>query len=128
MNQTMSTNETISDLEWDNRVLCSDESCIGVIGSDGCCKVCGKPYQGDLPAGLTGHVDRTSQPGQTPDQSAEPTHENGSDGDRSADTEIRQSAAADEDWNKRTLCRDEACIGVIGPDGKCKECGLPYDQ
>ena len=32
---------------------------------------------------------------------------------------------ADEDWEKRVLCSDEACIGVIGPDGKCKECGKP---
>jgi len=32
---------------------------------------------------------------------------------------------ADEDWENRVLCSDEACIGVIGPDGKCKECGKP---
>ena len=29
------------------------------------------------------------------------------------------------DWDKRVLCSDESCIGVIGPDGKCKECGKP---
>jgi hypothetical protein len=28
-----------------NRVLCSDGSCIGVVGPDGRCKVCGKPYK-----------------------------------------------------------------------------------
>ena len=27
------------------------------------------------------------------------------------------------DWENRTLCSDGNCIGVIGPDGKCKECG-----
>jgi hypothetical protein len=32
-----------------------------------------------------------------------------------------------EDWDKRTLCIDESCIGTIGPDGKCRECGKPYD-
>ena len=26
----------------------------------------------------------------------------------------------------QVLCRDGNCIGVIGPDGLCKECGLPY--
>ncbi len=26
------------------RVLCSDGACIGVIGENGLCKVCGKPY------------------------------------------------------------------------------------
>ena len=36
-----------SDSEWDQRVLCSDGNCIGVIGADGRCKVCGTPYDGD---------------------------------------------------------------------------------
>jgi hypothetical protein len=30
-----------------------------------------------------------------------------------------------DDWNKRVLCSDESCIGTIGEDGKCKECGKP---
>jgi hypothetical protein len=30
------------------------------------------------------------------------------------------------DFSKRLLCSDGACIGVIGPDGRCKECGKPY--
>lgn len=29
---------------FDNRILCSDGACIGVINEDGVCKVCGKPY------------------------------------------------------------------------------------
>ena len=28
-----------------------------------------------------------------------------------------------EDWDKRVLCSDESCIGTIGADGKCRECG-----
>ena len=32
-----------------------------------------------------------------------------------------------EDWETRVLCRDESCIGTIGPDGKCKECGMVYE-
>jgi len=31
----------------------------------------------------------------------------------------------DLDWENRRLCADEACIGIIGPDGRCKECGKP---
>ena len=45
-----------------------------------------------------------------------------------------QTDAADEvksqgdiDWENRTLCSDGNCIGIIGPDGRCKECGKPYD-
>src|ERR1700755_2424189 len=35
--------------EWDQRQLCSDGACIGVIGADGTCKVCGRaaPNWGD---------------------------------------------------------------------------------
>ena len=33
-------------LDWENRKLCSDGNCIGVIGSDGRCKECGKPFAG----------------------------------------------------------------------------------
>jgi hypothetical protein len=38
-------NEEMADPDWENRVLCSDGNCIGVIGPDGHCKVCGKPLQ-----------------------------------------------------------------------------------
>ena len=34
--------------------------------------------------------------------------------------------ALDEDWDSRVLCSDESCIGVIGPDGRCRECGRPH--
>ncbi len=32
------------DIDFSKRILCSDGACIGVIGEDGVCKVCGKPY------------------------------------------------------------------------------------
>ena len=35
---------------------------------------------------------------------------------------------ADIEWGNRRLCIDESCIGVIGPDGRCKECGKPYES
>ena len=31
-------------LDFDDRILCSDGTCIGVINKEGVCKVCGKPY------------------------------------------------------------------------------------
>jgi hypothetical protein len=42
---------THSGSDWDNRVLCSDGNCIGVIGSDGRCKECGKPYSSEQKIG-----------------------------------------------------------------------------
>jgi hypothetical protein len=92
--------------DWDNRILCSDESCIGVIGADGKCKECGKVYEGKLP------------------------HEQGT-GNAEAEVSLEQKEVhsadvkSDDDWDKRILCSDESCIGVIGPDGKCGECGKP---
>lgn len=33
---------------------------------------------------------------------------------------------AEDPFEDRILCSDGTCIGVIGPDGRCKECGKPY--
>jgi hypothetical protein len=89
--------------DWEKRILCSDESCIGVIGGDGKCRECGKAYEGALPEG--------------------------SAADSVQDTVPEEQKSADEhpdhDWDNRVLCLDESCIGVIGADGKCKECGKP---
>ncbi len=40
----------------------------------------------------------------------------------------KNKTQADIDWGNRTLCADESCIGVIGPDGRCKECGQPFER
>ena len=47
-----------------------------------------------------------------------------------SDLEVEKPAEAefDTDWESRTLCIDESCIGVIGPDGRCKECGKAYEE
>jgi hypothetical protein len=42
MTEAANGNDRMTDRDWENRVLCSDESCIGVIGPDGRCKECGK--------------------------------------------------------------------------------------
>ena len=97
---------TKDDDDWKNRVLCSDESCIGVIGADGRCKECGKPGE----ESTAGEIDTV----QEDDAPAEDIHE-------------QPERRFDDDWENRTLCSDENCIGVIGPDGRCKECGKPYE-
>ena len=114
-----------SDLEWENRVLCSDESCIGTIGPDGRCKECGQRYEGELPLGLK---DRDAVEAQA-DTPAEAVDDRERQGDSAAqEASAKETPAADDEWSRRTLCRDEGCIGVIGADGRCKECGMPYDQ
>ncbi|MFZ1036584.1 MAG: hypothetical protein WAN57_05205 [Smithella sp.] len=95
------------DEDWERRILCSDESCIGVIGSDGKCKECGRIYKDELSHGCgVDNVQTVTPEEQKPALAA-------------------AKAEYDEDWDKRVLCGDESCIGVIGSDGKCKECGKP---
>lgn len=91
--------------DWEKRILCSDESCIGTIGPDGKCKECGRVYEGELPPEYNvKKVDTVTL--DKPKQDLE-------------------KAEQDDDWDKRVLCSDGSCIGVIGADGKCRECGKP---
>jgi hypothetical protein len=102
-----------SDKEWDERVLCSDESCIGVIGPDGRCKECGLEYKGPSPV--------SSEP-----ERSEDLADNGDETE--IDENFKAAAEEDQEWAQRKLCSDGNCIGVIGPDGRCKECGRPYES
>ena len=90
------------------RRLCPDGSCIGILGSDGKCTVCGT-YDPDAagvppPVPLAGTAsDETSG---EPDES-----------------ETNESVSG-FDPNRR-LCGDDNCIGVIGEDDRCRLCGKP---
>jgi hypothetical protein len=95
--------------DWGKRTLCSDESCIGTIGPDGKCKECGKTYEGEL---SEGHGVRNIQKAVVEEK--KPI--------------LSGSTDSDEDWEKRILCSDESCIGTIGTDGRCRECGKPGKQ
>lgn len=88
-----------AELDLDTRQLCPDGNCVGVVDERGVCKVCGASAGAEPVA---------------PDSVAPDT----AGGDRS-------SVGDDEDIETRQLCPDGACIGVIGPDGRCKVCGRP---
>jgi len=91
------------DEDWGKRTLCRDEACIGTIGPNGRCKEFGKPYNGEAKAGSSaGNVAK--------DKKQEIASKS-------------EDSVFDEDWEKRVLCSDESCIGVIGSNGRCKECG-----
>ena len=116
---TNKKNRSNADIEWAARTLCSDESCIGVIGPDGRCKECGKAFEGEF------------TPGPPPPQDMAETEDAVEDAVEDAAEELLEEdpdGAGDSDWASRTLCSDESCIGVIGPDGRCKECGKPLDD
>jgi hypothetical protein len=111
-----------SDENWDNRILCSDGNCIGVIGPDGHCKECGQKYEGPLPESMTADTETGTgdedEPGAGADSDAQP--QPSAEASSGAETD-------DDDWDTRQLCSDGNCIGVIGPDGRCKECGKPAE-
>jgi len=113
------------DSDWDRRVLCSDGNCIGVIGPDGRCKECGKPYEGELPEPES----RNSEASATLTPADEPEENSGESEAASGQTDDGPdgSPSDESDWDRRVLCSDGNCIGVIGPDGRCTECGKPYN-
>lgn len=95
----------------ENRVLCSDDMCIGTIGPDGRCQTCGGEYRGDeplptmLPAGTPAPFDVAAEP-------AGPLHE--------LESPIE---APPFDPDERICCPDDMCIGIIGENGQCGTCG-----
>lgn len=110
-----------SDSEWDQRILCSDGNCIGIIGADGRCTECGLPYDGEAPSFVTGSG---TDDGAVDDSPADPEKTN--DVDSADDEPAAVSGSPGDTWEDRILCVDESCIGVVGSDGRCNECGKPY--
>ena len=97
---------------WDNRQLCPDGSCVGVIGESGMCTECGKIPTGEqLDPRIRGLRD---------------------DADVDSEVELHKAAtstpAPPDDWGDRQLCPDGACIGLIGQSGVCGECGRSADS
>ena len=98
----------------EERVLCADDTCIGLVGPDGKCKVCGRMYQGAEPLPSEGRStdDSADEAAVAYDMSVDDA------GDAVSDTDAWGS-------DDRVLCSDDTCIGIIGPDGTCGTCGRP---
>jgi hypothetical protein len=101
------------DADWANRRLCVDESCIGTIGSDGRCRECGRL------AGPASHLELEVEESGVPAAEADAPQE--AEGPQKEE----ERDEGDADWSDRRLCEDESCIGTIGRDGRCTECGRP---
>ena len=122
--------------EWDQRQLCSDGACIGVIGPDGTCKVCGRAaanWGDERKRGLLDPPDADADDDEDEDDEYEDGDGDGDDeyedddeDDEDEDDDVAAEpavAAAPGEWTSRRLCPDGGCVGVIGPDGRCKVCG-----
>ena len=106
-----------ADIEWEQRKLCRDESCIGVIGADGRCKECGLPFEEGPSDGIEEEPAMENLEESETEEELDDVEENG-----------EEKFDLDLEWGQRKLCSDEGCIGVIGSDGRCKECGKPYNS
>lgn len=133
--------------EWDQRQLCPDGGCVGVIGPDGTCKVCGRAAQNwgdERTRGLNVPPDEQDEAA-ADDDDLEDDGEEGEDEENDEDEDEEDDDDSDDDddasappavtgtgiaassppaeWGARQLCPDGSCIGVIGDDGRCKVCG-----
>ena len=106
----------------ESRRLCGDPACIGVIGTDGHCRACGRIGEGEEPRVHRAVTDdpvaelATAAAGPPSAERAVADTEEESDADR-----IGPSGA--ESLDDRRLCTDPGCIGVLNAEGRCSECG-----
>jgi hypothetical protein len=124
----------MSEADWNQRVLCPDGACTGLIGPDGTCKVCGHmmPNWGDermrgIQPDPDEDVDADAEPSDddVDDEADEADDDGDEDGDEEDDADGDEVAAnaAPGEWTERKLCDDGACVGVIASDGTCTVCG-----
>ena len=79
----------------ESRELCADGNCLGVV-VDGQCNLCGLVPGAHAPEPGSPQAKMVAEGGHTDDVF---------------------------DDEERRLCPDGACTGLLGSDGKCKECG-----
>jgi hypothetical protein len=125
--------------EWDYREVCPDGGCVGVIGADGTCKVCGRvspTWDNERERGMV--VDG-ADPGLDPagdddededdfdDEDEDDDEGDGDDGEEDGeddgDAGAPGASVEEHDWSQRKLCPDGACVGVIAANGMCTVCG-----
>jgi hypothetical protein len=108
-----------------HRRLCPDGACVGVIGDDGRCRVCGRSA-GGKEAAPVGFV-----PVGDGDLSGDQDDNLGDDLDDVAEAEAgpeAKNAAGGAGFDPtRRLCPDGSCVGVVGADGICNVCGQKAD-
>ena len=95
------------------RRLCPDGACVGVIGADGRCRVCGADDPGGPPTGLDASAfggGCASELDDAPDEHAD------------VSLEAEESGGSGFD-PKRPLCPDGSCLGVLSAERRCNVCG-----
>lgn len=114
--------------KWEQRMLCPDGACVGVIGMNGQCKVCGTavPDWGDprKPGRVSSKAEDEAEP-EAPEEDDDDLEED--EDEAEAADEPAKAKGADDGEEQRRLCPDGSCIGLIGDDDTCKVCGKAAD-
>ena len=130
--------ETEEDL--DGRTPCPDGACIGLIGPDGRCTECSQVIDLDtadeerLPCpdgaciGVIGPDGRCTECGALGPDEDDRDEDDRDEDDRDEDEDDRDEDDELDDDGERFPCPDGACIGIIGPDGRCTECGRTSEE
>lgn len=106
--------------DWDQRVLCPDEACIGTIGPDGRCRMCGvESPDGPPPAAASESGDDEV----VATEAAEVELDDGHDVDVEGSPGEDRDEDDDDEWSRRELCPDESCVGTLDALGRCSMCG-----
>jgi hypothetical protein len=126
----------------DSRIPCIDDACTGVLDANGRCGTCGRQATPEeraatgaaasASAGSGADLDAADDADDGGERAASSGYTGGDgedDDDSPGDADgAGDAAAAGSDFDPdRRLCPDGACIGVIGPDNRCKVCGLAAD-
>lgn len=100
----------------EDRELCIDGACVGLIAPDGRCKLCGLAAREGTPY--------REIAGTPPDERVADAADADDVDDAldASDANGQAHAASGDEWADRRLCPDGACVGVIGPDGRCTIC------
>lgn len=107
------------EMDWDNRRLCPDGTCVGTIGPDLTCRICGTPFDPN--------EDPLGSP-EAPSSVSEHAPEMESEEEEQLSEEEDPGDEGEDGWEERELCPDGSCIGTLGDDGHCRVCGLHRDD
>lgn len=98
----------------EDRVPCSDDMCVGIIGPNGKCGVCGRPGTPPPQRSTPGHPHDDLHEEVPGEEAAKPEPE----------PEPERAFAADPD--DRVPCLDDMCVGILSSEGKCGTCGKTW--
>ena len=104
----------------DERILCPDEMCTGILDPDGRCGTCGRI----VPLGPRASLAVAAQceaehPVEELETSQDPA-------DELPPTPKVVGLDEDLDPDERVPCRDDMCTGILDSSGRCGTCGLTW--